>query len=225
MHETILEKVSSLFLFQSMDFAVLDRKFHILDKGIVQKYSAGEILLSTREKPIGLAVLLDGSAQIISGDEGHPVLLRTITAGDSFGAASLFSRERNYRTCVRSLRACQVFYIPDRLVLEICLQEPAAAQNYIAFLSDRISFLNRKITAFTAGSVQERLVLYLLHLPLGSDGSWELDTSYGELSERLGVGRASLYRALDSLCADGYIKREKKKVTPLQLEKLELMIQ
>ena len=69
--------------------------------------------------------------------------------------------------------------------------------------------MNRKITAFTAGSAKERLILYLLHLPLGSDGSWELDVSYGALSEQLGVGRASLYRAMDSLCEAGYIERNK----------------
>ncbi len=225
MNETIRDQISSLFLFQSMDFAALERKFQILDKGIVQEYREGELLLSTREEPQGLAVLLDGSAQILSGEEGRPALLRTISEGDSFGAASLFSRERNYRTCVRALQSCRVFYVPTSLVQEICLQEPAAAQNYIAFLSNRISFLNRKITAFTAGSVQERLVLYFLHLPLGPDGGWELNISYGELSEQLGVGRASLYRALDSLCEAGYIERDKKKVTPLQLGKLELMIQ
>ena len=225
MNETIREKIASLFLFQNIDFAKLDQKLHILRKGLVQEYRAGEVLLSIREKPRGLAVLLEGNAQILSGDEGRPALLRTITAGDSFGAASLFSRERNYRTCVRALQTCRVFYIPTLLVQEIFLQEPAAAQNYIAFLSDRVSFLNRKITAFTAGSVQERLVLYLLHLPLRQDGRWELDISYGELSEQLGVGRASLYRALDSLCAAGYIERDKKTVTPLQLERLKLMIQ
>ncbi len=225
MKETIRDQISSLFLFQGMDFATLDRKFHILDKGIIQEYGRGEILLSTREEPQGLAILLVGSAQILSGDEKHPALLRTIRERDSFGAASLFSRERNYRTCIRALQTCQVFYVPATLVQEICLQEPAAAQNYITFLSNRIAFLNRKITAFTAGSVQERLVLYLLHLPLGPDGSWKLDISYGELSEQLGVGRASLYRAIDSLCEAGYIERDKKKVTPLLLGELELMIQ
>ncbi|MCI8611472.1 MAG: Crp/Fnr family transcriptional regulator [Clostridiales bacterium] len=225
MNETIQEMLSSLFLFQGMDFAVLEGKFHILSKGVTREYHADEILLSTREEPLGLAVLTDGSAQILSEDEKRPALLRTINPGDSFGAASLFSRERNYRTCVRAIETCRVFYMPTPLVQEICLLEPAAAQNYIAFLSDRISFLNRKITAFTAGSARERLILYLLHLPLGPDGSWELDVSYGELSEQLGVGRASLYRAMDSLCEAGYIERNKKKVTPLQMKNLELMIQ
>ncbi len=225
MNKTIREMLSSLFLFQGIDFAALDGRFHIQNKGIVQEYNTDEILLSTREDPLGLAVLTDGSAQILSEDEKRPALLRTIYAGDSFGAASLFSRERSYRTCVRAIETCRVFYIPTPLVQNICLQEPVAAQNYIAFLSDRISFLNRKITAFTAGSAKERLILYLLHLPLGSDGSWELDVSYGALSEQLGVGRASLYRAMDSLCEAGYIERNKKKVTPLQMENLELMIQ
>lgn len=204
---------------------MMDKTYRILDKTIQREYSAGEILLSNKEDPVGLAVLLDGSAQILSGDEKHPALLRTLNTGDSFGAASLFSGERNYRTCVRATEPCRVLYLPAALIQDICFHEPEAALNYISFLSGRISFLNRKITAYTAGSAQEKLVLYLLHLPLGADGSWELDISYGKLSEQLGVGRASLYRAMDTLCEAGLIVREKKKVTPLQLENLELMIQ
>ena len=208
-----------------MNFEEMNRIYHILEKTVIQTYGDGEILLSAKEDPIGLAVLLAGSAQILSGDEKHPALLRTMSAGDSFGAASLFSGEKGYRTCVRALEDCRVLYLPTVLVQEICLHEPAAAQNYIIFLSNRIAFLNRKITAYTAGSALERLVLYLLHLPLGPDGSWKLDVPYAKLSDQLGVGRASLYRAMDSLCADGLIQREKKKVTPLQMEKLKLMIQ
>lgn len=225
MHETTLKSIQGLFLFTGIDFPMMDKTYRILDKTIQREYSTGEILLSNKENPVGLAVLLDGSAQILSGDEKHPALLRTLNAGDSFGAASLFSGERNYRTCVRATEQCRVLYLPAALIQDICLHEPKAALNYISFLSGRISFLNRKITAYTAGSAQEKLVLYLLHLPLGADGSWELDISYGKLSEQLGVGRASLYRAMDTLCEAGLIIREKKKVTPLQLENLELMIQ
>jgi len=225
MKEVVQKNIQELFLFTGIDFPLLDKTYHILDKAILREYDSNEILLSKQQDPIGLAVLLEGSAQILSGDEKHPALLRTLHAGDTFGAASLFSGERNYRTCVRAFAQCRVLYLPTDLIQEICFHEPDAAQNYISFLSERISFLNRKITAYTAGSAQEKLILYLLHLPLEADGSWVLDISYGELSEQLGVGRASLYRAMDSLCEAGLIVREKKKVTPLQLKKLELMIQ
>ena len=225
MKEAVQKILQELFLFTGIDFPLLDKTYHILDKVVLCEYGPDEILLSKQQDPIGLGVLLDGSAQILSGDEKRPTLLRTLRAGDTFGAASLFSGERNYRTCVRASAQCQVLYLPSDLIQQICFHEPEAAQNYITFLSGRISFLNRKITACTAGSAQEKLILYLLHLPLGADGSWELDISYGGLSEQLGVGRASLYRAMDSLCEAGLIVREKKKVTPLQLKKLELMIQ
>lgn len=225
MKETTQKNLHNLFLFTGIDFPQLDKTYHILDRAILREYAPDEILLSNKENPIGVAMLLSGSAQILSGDEKHPALLRTLIKGDTFGAASLFSHERNYRTCVRALKQCQVLYLPADLIQEICFHEPRAAQNYISFLSGRISFLNRKITAYTAGSAQEKLALYLLHLPLGADGSWELDVPYGSLSEQLGVGRASLYRAMDSLCEAGLIARDKKKVTPLRLKELELMIQ
>ena len=225
MRDTVLEHISKLFLFRGLDFDAVNQAFRIGDRAVVCSYPDGALLLSGKEAPVGLAVLTAGQAQILSGDEKHPTLLRTIPTGGTFGAATLFIRERDYRTCVRALGACTIAYLPADLVEEICANMPEAARNYIAFLSDRVSFLNRRITAYTAGSAKEKLVLYLLHLPLGADGSWELDVPYSSLSDHLGVGRASLYRAMDELCNKGLIRRDKKKVTPLQPEQLQLMIQ
>ena len=95
MDKMIRERISSLFLFHEMHFEELDAKYHVMEKVIIQKYCAGEILLSARENPVGLAILLDGSAQILSGDEKHPALLRTMGAGDSLGPLPSFPAKKD----------------------------------------------------------------------------------------------------------------------------------
>ena len=83
---------------------------------------------------------------------------------------------------------------------------PAVGYNYVAYLSQRIWFLNEKIDALAAGSAEGKLAQYLL---THSRGGWmEWDCSATGLAKRLGVSRASLYRALDTLTASGAIRRE-----------------
>ncbi|MBR7099516.1 MAG: Crp/Fnr family transcriptional regulator, partial [Clostridia bacterium] len=88
-------------------------------------------------------------------------------------------------------------------------------ENYIGFLSSRIRFLNRKIAYLTAGSAERRLALYLLSL---GAGEVELKESIAALSDLLNLGRASLYRAFDKLCEDGYLLKNGRRLTILNSE-------
>ena len=82
---------------------------------------------------------------------------------------------------------------------------PAFALNYVAFLSDRIRFLNRRLACLGAGSAARRLAAWLdASIPDGA-AEYELPLSLSRLPDALGVSRASLYRALDELEAAGHI--------------------
>ena len=88
-------------------------------------------------------------------------------------------------------------------------------KNYIGFLSDRIRFLNRKITYLTAGNAERRLALYLISF--GTDHV-ELSESISALSDLLNLGRASIYRAFDKLAEDGYLEKQGRHITLLHTE-------
>ncbi len=71
------------------------------------------------------------------------------------------------------------------------------------------SRLTRRIEALTAGDSASKLLSYLLE----REQAGEVDIqSCAELARRLDIGRASLYRALDSLETSGDIRREGKKI-------------
>ena len=46
---------------------------------------------------------------------------------------------------------CTALFLSRELVDELLMQDPRFARQYIAYLSDRIYFLNSKIDAFTGG--------------------------------------------------------------------------
>ena len=79
--------------------------------------------------------------------------------------------------------------------------------NYIAYLSDRIRFLNKKLDAFTTKSTEERLYEFLLS-QANSDGNINLSFGMAELARRLNVGRTSIYRDISSLESKGLLSRD-----------------
>lgn len=220
----VQEALSGLFLFRGTDFAALDAKYNITALTEEKSYADGELIMDSCHTE-GLPILLSGGARIISGDSERRAVLRIIGEGECFGAGSLFSGNNIHSTKVRSVGECVIALIPLALLLQILSGEPKCSLNYISFLSDRIAFLNKKITAFTAGSAEAKLAVYLMSIPAGKDGTAMLGTSLSALSAQLGIGRASLYRALDRFEADGIIHRQSKQIVIMKPDVLRSMIQ
>lgn len=153
-----------------------------------------------------LGVVLEGRIQVTKG----ALIMSVLGPGDLFGAAALFHSEEDYTTTLTAQSKCRLLLLPQELVEELMARFPAVARNYVAYLSGRIRFLSGKIEALTAGSAGRKLAQYLLSR--AREGWVELDCSATGLAKRLGVGRASLYRAYDELTEAGLIRREGKRV-------------
>ena len=108
--------------------------------------------------------------------------------------------------------ACRCIFFSQESISRLLEQSDVFRRNYICFLSNRIRFLNRKISYLTAGSAERRLALYLLSF---EKREVELEDSISSLSDLLNLGRASLYRAFDKLCEDGHLIKDGKKLTVL----------
>ena len=87
-------------------------------------------------------------------------------------------------------------------------KNPPSYENYVRFLTQRIEFLNQKIQYLTAGCAERRLSLYLISQIPEDEVATRLDISAVSLADLLDLGRASLYRAMDRLSADGFLTRD-----------------
>jgi CRP-like cAMP-binding protein len=177
----------------------------------VIEYSDGDVLHepSCMKKSAGL--ILAGKATVSTPDPSKKTLLRYLEAGSLYGIANLFS-DAPYVSVIRAHGDCRVFSIPESAVRRLLSEDSTFLYQYLAFLSDRIRFLNRKIGYLTAGSAERRLALYLNSL---GTSTVKLDVSISALSELLDVGRASLYRAFDKLTEDGYLRKDGRSFTLL----------
>ena len=140
-----------------------------------------------------LGIITSGTATVKRlNDIGDCLTIRSISVGELFGSASVFGDWKDGMSSIIANTQCEVMYINEDKFCEIIRLCPQVSLNYIAYLSDRIRFLNQKLDAFTAKSTEERLYEFLLSLA-DKDGNIILKFGMAELARRLNVGRTSIY--------------------------------
>ncbi len=210
MRKLLCRVLTNTFLFSGVSPEEVETATPFLSECVFSVYSDKTTIQSTRAPIDGIAVITDGEAEVLSDASDTGILLRTICTGGLFGAASLYTTAQHYETVIRAKGDCQLLIIPEATVKRLISANSRLAENYIRFLSERICFLNQKITAFTAGSAEAKLAVYLSDLPDAGNGTRRLTMSLSALADSLGMGRASLYRALCGFEERGIISRDGK---------------
>lgn len=207
-------ELGSVPLFQTTRPEALAKVLHLPDCRMAD-FAVGEDLCSGSERVLG--VLWSGGAEILSADSEKPVPLRRLRTGSVFGAAALFSTEAAPMSHIRATAPTRVLLMGARAIRTLMEKDTHFLECYLAFLCDRVSFLNKKIRCFTAGSAERRLALWLA---LDEGDSTLLPASLSALADMLALGRASLYRALDKLEREGLIVRNTREIRVISKEKL-----
>ena len=203
-----LQKITAHPLFRRTDPEMIRSALALGGHGL-RTVHADELLRSPDDRDGTVGFLLSGSATVTTPDPSRSVLLRHLSSGEIFGVANLFSKEPFIST-VRAVTACTCVIFSEKAISYLLEQSVEFRMDYIAFLSGRICFLNRKIGYLTAGSAERRLALYLASY---DTPEIQLTESISSLSELLDLGRASIYRAFDRLQADGYLVKSGRSIT------------
>ena len=204
--KNIKEILKKIFLFKNIDDNVVERCCEINGYEI-KDYSPQDILQDYKTAP-SIGILLNGKANIISGDEG--VIIRKLIKTDLYGVAKLFDTPK-YSTKVIATTKCSVLILKKQFVEECISIDNKIAFNYIEFLSQKIGFLNDKISSYTAKTADNKLYTYILQLPRNNN-TVILNTDFSAIAKMLGIGRASLYRAFAKLENDGLIIKNNKEI-------------
>ena len=191
-------------LFRGADPDVIPRYLNQETTEVV-RVSAGSAAYDSDGTEDRIGMLLCGTAQAFTGETA---LLKTIRAGELFGIANLYAEDEPFPSRIVAISECRILWI-HRAALKAWIEhDPTVLRNYLSFQSKKILYLNRKIATLTAGSAEKKLAVYLLEYEDG--GMFTPTCSMSELAHLLGMGRASLYRALDHLTERGWIKKQDK---------------
>ncbi len=202
----IFNDLKSLPLFGAVSPPLLRQAIESANTHLV-KLAAGEVLPPRFSQMLG--VVLAGRVQILSADEERAVVLRTAAKGHIFGAASLFLENGAPVSRLAAREECTLLFLARDAVRALLRADPAFMDAYLRFLADRVEFLNSKIRSFTAGSAERRVALWLAER---AGHSSVQGGSLSALADTLDIGRASLYRALDKLEAQGLIARNGREI-------------
>ena len=194
------ELLSRCFLFEGLP----PEGFGEVTGGLsAEVYPAGEVIYSPRRFRRAMGVVLEGRLAVLKGKE---LLLKTLGPGQCFGAAAIFCPAEDYVTTVQAREPSAVVFLSNQWLVELFGAYPQASVAYIAFLSQRIRFLNRKIDSFTAPSARETLYRHLLTAEV--DGRVEVAGGNCQGPRRLHLGGAAIYGGWVAVGGVGAFRRE-----------------
>ena len=176
-------------------------------------FSGGQVVYSPQHFSRRLGVLLSGSLQVTKGE----LTVSCLEPGELFGAAALYSDAPQFATTITAKRPSRCLLLPQALVDRLLAEEPSARENYLRYLTGRIRFLSGRLQSLAQPGAEGRLARYLL----ANARSGSLTCPAADLARRLGVSRASLYRAFQTLEAAGLIVRSGKTIAIPSLSALE----
>ncbi|MBQ9745395.1 MAG: Crp/Fnr family transcriptional regulator, partial [Clostridia bacterium] len=170
------------------------------------QFSRGECVYESSRFRNALGIIVSGTVRITTSDEENRIILRDMCAGETFGAAALFGAGECYVSKIHARSACTVVFLEEDMLKKLFAKYPESAQNYIVFLSSKIRYLNRKIAELSMHGANARVFGYMKQ-NAGAGGEVNMPKSMSALAATLGIGRSSLYRALEKLEADGLISK------------------
>ncbi len=174
-----------------------------------RSFCKGETVVDAGESLAALGMVVCGRVQVERTGGRRAVLLNVLEAGDLFGVSSLYGGTGESPTRLFAAKDTTLLLIPRERVEEVLLTYPAVSCNYIRFLSGRIRFLNEKLDLLAGRDAEERVAAYLLKTA-ATDTAAPLPAT--AVASALGLGRASLYRALDAFTSRGWIETDARKI-------------
>ena len=162
-----------------------------------------------------LGVVLSGQLQVTKG----ALAVSALGPGDLFGASALYSDEAEFASTITAKRPGRCLMLDQALVDRLLAEQSQIRENYLRYLTGRIRFLSGRLQTLAQSGVEGKLARYLL-----AAGTGELTCSAIQLCQRLGISRASLYRAFADLEDSGLITRRGKTITVLDPAGLETVL-
>ena len=178
-------------------------------------FAPGQVVYNPQNFRRCLGVVLSGQLQVTKGTLAVSVL----EPGEIFGAAALYSDGQEFATTITAKRPSRCLMLEQKLVERLLAEQGQIRENYLRYLTGRIRFLSGRLQTLAQPGVEGKLARYLL-----AGGGGTVTCPATELCQRLGVSRASLYRAFGALEDSGLIRRKGKTITIVDPAGLETVL-
>lgn len=192
-----------------------------------RSFSKGETLFSEGEEAAGFYLLVSGHIKMcrVSSD-GREKVLHFVRPGETFAEAAFFGDGR-YPADARSVESGEVLFLPKQGFMELMTCKPQFGLNLVVSLSLALRRFVRQIEELTFADVASRLASFLIKRSTEQSTSYngitylELGIKKGELAAQLGTAGETVSRTFRKLKEEGIIELDGRKVTILQMDRLQ----
>lgn len=191
----------------------------------VKKFEKDEIVVHAEEEVQNLLVILSGSVRGEMIDySGKTIKIEDIEAPRPLAAAFLFGKENKYPVTVTANKKAELLAIPVSEFLKLLQLNTQLLLNYLNSISTRAQFLSQKLQFLSFKTIKEKVAHFLLQQADDKFHSFELRNTQQQLADMFGVTRPSLARVISEMQLEGLIKIEKKTVTLLNKNGLNILL-
>lgn len=184
----------------------------------LRTFKKGEIITSYIENRKQLCILKEGKAELIRTDfNGDETVLEYFTSGNLFGEL-FYSITSNTQLNVMAKEDVKVLFIQEEFFShncnKLCKYHDFIMKEMINLISEKMIQLTNHIEILTKKSIREKLLTYFSSLSyLKSSKIIHLPLSLTALASYLSIDRSAMMREMKYLEEEGFIKREKNKIT------------
>jgi len=201
-----LERVCQSKLFKMMDQSeikeILD-SFHILKKD----FEKDQVIVLEGDECSFIGLILSGMVEVKkSSVSGKEYTITTLSQGDTFGEAVIFSSANTFPATIVSKTKTEVIFIPKHAIIEMCKKNEKFLHNFLNLLSDRILLLNTKLKENTLSTLRQKICNFLIEeYKKQKTTKLKLNLTKQELAKIFNVQRPSLSRELIKMKEEGLI--------------------
>lgn len=174
--------------------------FRSVDKSWFYKEFSKNDKISERQNGIDcLGLIIKGSAEVSPGD-GSAV--SRIGAGSEFGICNIFINE-SMPTDITAKTACKAAFMPKDVFASLLSHDNVLMYRYVRLCNEKMVYLAEKLRLMSIPGCKERLEFWLRQNSVNGEATIKL--SKDDIAKRLGISRASLFRAISQLEQSGII--------------------
>jgi len=178
--------------------------FHILKKD----FEKDQVIVLEGDECSFVGLILSGMVEVKkSSVSGKEYTITTLSQGDTFGEAVIFSSANTFPATIVSKTKTEVIFIPKHAIIEMCKKNEKFLHNFLNLLSDRILLLNTKLKENTLSTLRQKICNFLIE-------------EYKK-QKTFNVQRSSLSRELIKMKEEGLIDFWGKEIWVKDLEKIE----
>jgi CRP/FNR family transcriptional regulator, dissimilatory nitrate respiration regulator len=218
--ENLFQLLTGTMIFKGLDAKAIEKIFHRKTFQL-KRYEKEQYIAHSHDECDQLMIVIEGSVRgEMTNFSGKTVKIEDITAPRPLAAGFIFGNNNRFPVDIIANQPATLLTLPKDTLIAMMQQNNLVLKNYLDAISSRTQFLSNRIRFLSFKTIKGKIAHYILTHCSEGNNIVILNQSQTRLSDFFGVTRPSLARALREMNQEGIIRVERRKITLLNREKL-----